>query len=490
MKAFDRHRKRRVLYNDDADQQYDHPGYEYKVVDKQSFLDMRTTPAFDTHVDTYVWCVGNGAEPPWNHSLTLWPCIESHAQANDWIVEACHARGVEVWGSLRMNDTHDSFMANSLGEAHEPIKAEHPEYLIVPQSERPEFAELAERWQWTSLDFSHDEVRAYRLDYIERNASAHDFDGYELDFTRFIWNFPLGKERELAPRMTKFIREARGRLDAVGERRGRPYTFAVHVMDSPELSLNLGQDVEAWLREGLVDVLVVGMGYLPYALRLDQWLALGKQYGVPIYPSVNTNTFQNWWKEPERRPDAWHEAVRAAYSYFWQEGADGVAVFNIFCHEAKGLGALPRDCVYAPLSEIGDPAAMAGKDKLYGIQPVAESGWCHHGSGPAQLPIALDKVERKLCLKIGPDADARLNIYFRAAGGNEDTRLWLRLNHTLLPKPTRNGDWHYTDVPAGVMRTGDNGLNIWCDEAAVSAGTPLIVHHVFARAMHGGDAQS
>ena len=74
---FDKHRKRRVIYNDDADQQYDSykshykydkHNYKYDILDEQDFIDSRTSPTFNTQVDTYVWCLGNGADPPWGSS--------------------------------------------------------------------------------------------------------------------------------------------------------------------------------------------------------------------------------------------------------------------------------------------------------------------------------------------------------------------------------------------------------------------------------------
>ena len=67
---FHKNRKRRVIFNDDADQQFVRKaGPPLNVRDEESFINARTTPTFDTHVDTYVWCVGNGADPPWGLSL-------------------------------------------------------------------------------------------------------------------------------------------------------------------------------------------------------------------------------------------------------------------------------------------------------------------------------------------------------------------------------------------------------------------------------------
>ncbi len=491
MAGFDKHRKRRVIYNDDGDQQYDVEVYDYNVKDDQSFIDARTTATFDTHVDTYAWCVGTGCHEPWGRRSEILPSVGSCERAADLIVEACHARGIEVWGALRMNDLHDSFRAERLEDANDPIKAEHPEYLIAPESNRDLPPQLRERALWTAFNFAQPGVREHRLAFIERDAAIHDYDGYELDFTRFIWNFPLGEERQNAGYMTDLVRRVRGCLNDIGERRGRPYTFVAHVMDSPSLSLELGQDVEAWLDEGLVDVLVVGMGYLPYCMRLNEWLGLGRRHGVPVYPSVNTNIYSRWAREVHDNQDVWREAIRGSSAYYWSQDADGVYIFNSFCAPAAAAGGLPSSWQHALLKEIGEPAELAGKDKFYAIQPTAQSGFCHHGSAAAPLPIALDSVERKLPLKVGPDADdpgAHFRISVWTTGGSDETCVWLRLNHRLLAEPARDGPWLHLDVPGGVLRTGGNELNIWCNQAAQQTDRPMIVHCIFVSAKYGAES--
>jgi len=497
MATYDKHRTRRIIYNDDSDQQYQgYGGYPYNVVDDQSFIDARTTPTFDTHVDTYVWCLGNGAEPPWGAlNPGVWPALGSEERATDIIVEACHAKGMEVWGSLRMNDIHDSFQAKTLEGTNDPLKAQHPEYLIGKSEDRDLPRELTERCLWTPFNFEREEVRNYRLDYIERQAGAHDFDGFELDFTRFIWNFPLGREVELAPLMTDFVRQVRGRLDAIGEKRGRPCLFVVHVMDSLEKSLLLGQDVEAWLAEGLVDVLTVGMGYLPYVLRMDEWKSLGAKHDVPVYPSINTNTFIDWYRQrsgPKRleRVSAWNEAIRATAAWWWANDADGIYIFNLFCQEDKSVGPMEKDLVYASLAEAGDPGALIGKNKVYAISPSSAGGFCHHGSEATPLPVPLETRERKLPLAIGPDADdpnARFAIHFWTSGGDDDVNVYARLNHKLLEPFVKDdashGQRHYVaDVDAGLMRGGFNELSLWCSAEISGTSSPMIVHEVLVEA--------
>ena len=215
---FDKHRQRRLIFNDDGNQVWTEKNIDYGITDERSFLDARTTPTFQTQVDTYVWCVGNGAEPPYGPMTwgPLWPFIGTYERAADLVVETCHANDMEVWGSLRMNDLHDSIRADTLENAAEPIKAAHPEYLLGTNEDRELPSTFAEHYLWTALNFERPEVREYRLAYIRKNAARHDFDGYELDFTRFIWYFPLGKERECAPLMTDLIRKVRQSLDAIG----------------------------------------------------------------------------------------------------------------------------------------------------------------------------------------------------------------------------------------------------------------------------------
>ncbi len=498
---YPQHRRRRLLYNDDSDQQYVRyrDSYGHDIVDDQSFLDTRTTPTFDTHVDTYVWCLGNGADPPWGGRDPLFPCLPSNAYATDLIVEACHEHGVEVWGSLRMNDLHDATRSSSLEATADPIKARHPDWMIESEDLRPEesgpYGEISdgisERYLWSAFNFELPAVRDYRLAYIEKTAREHDFDGYELDFTRFTWYLPLGRERSLAHLMTNLVRRVRRSLDQIAAERGRRYTLAVHVFDSIQTSLNLGLDVETWVEEGLVDALVVGTGYLPYVLEMDEWLVLTAPSGIPVYPSFNTNTLEEW--RPLLGHPTYHEALRAICSYYWSEHADGQYLFNHFCQRnwqnVEKDGRIDLDYIYAPLNELGDPAELRGKDKLYAIQPHYEQCMHQQALGPAPLPIPLHSLERLLPLRIGsdgdnPDASTRVRAY--VTGGSDETRIWLRLNHTLLAS-SRNGDWVEADVPRGVLRSGANVLGVWCDERRFETGNPVILHRVFVPVNYRSD---
>ena len=481
---FDRDRQRRLIYNDDAYQQTNQRSRKhwYNVTDEQSFIDARTTPTFDTHVDTYVWCVGNGCDPPWGpvwgpkHRGPVWPALGSSQRATDIIVEACHAKQMEIWGSLRMNDLHDHEL--DMEETNDPLKAEHPEYLIGKSDDRNLPEEQIERMLRTAFNFERPEVREYRLDFIRRNAAAHDFDGYELDFSRWIWNFPLGRELELAPLMTDFVRAVRSELDNIARQRRRPYTLVVRVMDSIESSHLLGQDIDTWLSQELADVLVVGMGLMPFTLNLESWRAVGERYGVSVYPAFCARPPFPWCPEISEQPYAWQEYIRGAAAWWWHNGVDGIYLFNFFTHvDVRGLDSKR---VHAPLKEIGDPAEIAGKNKLYGIEPLAVAGMFSQASEIVPLPIPLDIHERRLPLKMGPDANdpaAHFRIHARTTGGSADTKVWMRLNHTLLEPQFRNSCYS-ADVPPGIMNVGRNDLTVWCSFELDKTDNPIIVYEV------------
>ena len=283
-------RERRVLYYDSAAVQshsyLDRGKVEpymsliYDIQTHDDFLDASVRMVKGTQVDTYLWHIGNGAEPPWNIPTDLlWSCFDSYEQVNDIVIRACREQGLEVWASMRMSDLHAAFRSRTLEELDDVFKTQHPEYLMAPMTDRQLPSELTEQRLWVSFDYTHPEVRQHRLDYIAKTAANHDFDGYELDFNRMGIHFPMGQGRQKAHLMTDLMRQIRERLNAIGDERGRPYTLAVHVMDSLETNLEIGLDVEAWAREGLVDVLLVGLGYMPDQLAIGQWVRPGRGDG-------------------------------------------------------------------------------------------------------------------------------------------------------------------------------------------------------------------
>ena len=480
---FNKNRKRRIIYNDDSDQQFirlNRP--PYKLVDEQSYIDARTTPTFDTQVDTYVWNVGNGATPPWGpyaklNNYIVHPFLGTHQYATDVIIRACHSKNMEIWGSLRINDSHDA-SAKKLEHTNDSFKSEHPEYLLGNIADRNLGKEHIERYQWAALNFEHAEVRSHRLSYIKDNAESHDFDGYELDFTRFIWNFPQGREIKLAPLMTDFIKKVRSVLNDIGKNRGREYMLIVHVPDSIETSLMLGLDVEKWMSSELVDIVVAGMGFNPYKIPIDNWKELGSRYGIPIYTSLNTRPLFKLYRDTFRSSSAWIKYIRGVADWWRYCNVDGIYLFNLFAHCEFNTKPLDKGIVYKPLDEMGEISTLQKKNKIYGI----DSGvtMFTQGTVMSELPVVLDINERRIALKIGSDAtdkDAVFMIHTWLNEDNQDARIWIRVNHVSV-ELIKTDDHRTATLPKGVLRSGNNDFTIYCN---IESGrkNPVIVNDVF-----------
>ena len=81
------------------------------------------------------------------------------------------------------------------------------------------------------------------------------------------------------------------------------------------------------------------------------------------------------------------------------------------------------------------------------------------GSATPLLPVPLDINERRLPLAMGPDATnprARFRVHAWTAGGGADTRVRMRLNHTLLETAPDGKDpgLFTATVPRRVFRVG------------------------------------
>jgi hypothetical protein len=180
-------------------------------------------------------------------------------------------------------------------------------------------------------------------------------DGIELDFWRFPVFFKrhaMGEdvgdyERSL---MTALVRRIRRMTEDVAAKRGRPLLVAIHIPDSVGWCEAIGLDVTRWLREGLVDMLVVGEYW-----QLTPWeesARLGHEYGVPVYPCLSCSVMRDDARQVRNSP----EAYRTRAMQVWNAGADGVYLFNFHYFYP------PEHSIWR---ELGDPQAMRSLDKVY-----------------------------------------------------------------------------------------------------------------------------
>ena len=87
---------------------------------------------------------------------------------------------------------------------------------------------------------------------------AYDVDGLELNFVRWAKHFPRDQGRQKATIMTEYVGEIRRMLDAAAEARGQKrLMLGVRVPESVHACWLAGVDIEAWVKEGWIDYVVI-----------------------------------------------------------------------------------------------------------------------------------------------------------------------------------------------------------------------------------------
>ena len=309
------HRQRRLIHNSD--------GHDI-------------TPLVGTHVDSI-----------FNKKGKL---FYSHTPPTEGIdqmqaaVDFCRQHNIEIFNSSRMNDIHDVD-----GRELSQFKKDHPEYLFGTRENGPPYG------TWTGVDYGRPEVCEHAFGELKDKFERYDMDGIELDFfrhpvffKRHAWGEPL-PQTDL-DNMTELLRRVRRMTEDLSLRRGRPLLISVRVPDSVGFCRAIGLDLERWLAEDLIDILVVG-GYF----RLQPWeesVALGHRYGVPVYAELSESRVgARAWKTRGST-----ESYRARAMNAWNAGVDGVYVFNVW---RTGKDRSPF------LGEIGEPTSLQKLDKVY-----------------------------------------------------------------------------------------------------------------------------
>jgi len=352
-------RRRRVIFNNDGCDLT----HFCKEASASALLDLRTTALVGTHVDTIFYGTG-GSFSRFRHNTKVgevFACkaegyannktqdfIDQGADALQIMVEFCHENRIECFWSMRMNDIHDSYKAWYAQYIFPQLKKDHPEWLMGSRNKPPPRGRM-----WSAVDYGRAEVRDLAYRFIEEVCENYEVDGVELDFFRQLTYFrrpAMGEDanQEDRDKMTGLMRRVREMTERVGLKRGRPILVAVHVPDSVGYCRAVGLDLERWLADDLVDLLVASGDF-----RLSPWEAaveLGRKHGVPVFACLSNAAMRDVEARKVRMSLA---CWRARALHAWAAGADGMYVFNFFN---------PKSRLWR---EIGDPDVLAPLDKVY-----------------------------------------------------------------------------------------------------------------------------
>lgn len=271
----------------------------------------------------------------------------------------CRRRGLEIFVSIRMNDTHDNCGTKPPNAHFSLFKQQHPECLMGTMTNRPRYC------AWTAVDFAHEAVRAHVRRFVREFFENYDVDGIEYDFFRHLQllksvadgNEATAAELDL---MTSFMRELKNIAEEAGRRRGKPFLVAVRVPDSAEMCRVVGIDLERWMKERLVDI-VIGSGYF----QCNRWrvtVESAHRYGCRFYASLDEP------RNVEKRAPLGMLPGRSLSPTFYRareaaamtDGADGVYFFNLEKEALPPIARIdPRNPGGAPQNYFAVPRATA-----------------------------------------------------------------------------------------------------------------------------------
>lgn len=257
---------------------------------------------------------------------------------------------LEVLWVQRMDDTHDA--SNPI--LFPAFKREHPEFLFGTPENPPKHG------KWSGIDYAEPAVRDLAFAIVAEVAENYDVDGIELDFWRhpvFFKRSAQGEALRTEDRtlMTDIIRRIRFKLDEVGRTRGKHLLLNIKYPDSVGYCLKIGLDLEQWLKEDLVDVLVPG-GYF----QLNPWqtsVELGKKYAVPVWACLAESRVRDPRGNTARKSAA---ALRARAAAAWTAGVDAIEMFNHF------------DPHQSYWHELGSPDSLRNLPKTYFVSVQGE----------------------------------------------------------------------------------------------------------------------
>ena len=370
-----------------------------------------------TPVDTICFCLGGREVYHYNSKVAEVFGQRHKTFKNDWdwrkknnirgliksgkgplatFVDVCHEEGMGIFGSVRMNS---HYPIDPSSPSHSEFRLKHPEWLIGhPPGYSKGSKEFGIRM---GLNYAIPEVQEHMAATIVEIFEDFQVDGVELDFMRHPAFFKLHEAVENHHHMTDMLRYIKNKRDQVSQAQGRSIDLAMRVPPTFADALRVGLDVKTWIREGLVDILIAGGGFIPFDMPFEEFVEAARGTDCDVFGGLELLRFMK-----RTGPTTALDINRAIAMRFWKGGANGLHLFNYF--------AQPTDWKQQLFKDIGDPEKLAYLDKSYQMdQRRWFPSWNGHGAAfssavPAvQLPVMLTEKPSgsgsRLSLRISDD---------------------------------------------------------------------------------------
>lgn len=393
-----------IVINDDGFSAFFSGRYRSAQDLKEQVLALR-----DTQVGVLEWCVISGSRANYpsktteliGHGMTEFPrrgdqlatetlrrLADEGVDTLQVVAAASHEAGLCCYASMRMNGDYSAgWMGPGVSQMfNSGFWHAHPQFHVRDRNGN----------DGTKLSYAYPEVRAFRLN-ILREVAERDIDGVNLDFLRhppFLeYDDPLLQSFQQKygqdPRtldtsdarwvqlrcdvMTGFLRDVRTMLDEAGQRRGRRIGLSARVEWNAYKAR--GCDVEAWLKAGLLDYLVVAQHSLGgYEFDIAPFVAMAKESGCAVLfgeeatvsghdltPEEDKQIAAGKMKPPENGTLSLQQ-YRQRAARWYAAGADGVQLFNEARREVLcGVGDVPPAASDSTTTKVEEDRPAAAK---------------------------------------------------------------------------------------------------------------------------------
>lgn len=344
-------------------------------------------------------------------------------QGIDWIdelVKASRKRKLEVFWNHRISETFGK---------DNPLMKTHPEWFVKSWYDRG-------LWNLASP-----EVRQYKVDFLQELIERYELDGIQLDFARHIPCLPVGRQWELRDNVTEFVRMVRLMMLEMEKKLGRPLLLAAKVPRNLEGCRMDGFDVEVWAQHNLIDIFTIGSRSMD--VDIDAYSRITAGRNIKLQPCWDDHHSTDAYRSPPL------EIRRGIFGSWWQQGADGIMIFNWFVDRDKEYNG--RGLVEIA-NEGGSPETLHLKDKTFVIErrggyPWAEGFFGQNSTAPLPAKLANDSrpaiLKMRICDNLRADANKVKQVILRAVlfGAKEGDEIGVRFNGVGLLPSLKDYKW-------------------------------------------------
>ena len=208
-----------------------------------------------------------------------------------------------------------------------------------------------------------------------------DIDGIELDFMRHPAFFRVAEAYQYRYLMTDFVYGVRDTAKSSRSKKGEASgSCGARAPDAGGRQANRSRRRGVWIREGMVDMLIAGGGFIPFEMPIREWVETAEGTGCKIY-----GCFEGL------RPLLEEKALKALALRYWEAGVDGIYFFNFY--------SMSNDWRRSVLNQLADPIVLRRLDKRYELdhsnrhQPTSQLGYSFLNAIPAaQLPVQFNRT--------------------------------------------------------------------------------------------------